>query len=165
MRYCGKCGAQVSEKALYCEMCAGKLVETQEIKTQDSPPATNNKPAQDKPEIEELDLTALDKDAAGDKNIQNDTNKNNIDTPQPTAGVDQDKPKHGENIININEILESEDKVEIDNSIKREVLADDEELSKVCPMCGEGMQLNKKLLENVPVMVKCLKCGNETKIW
>jgi predicted RNA-binding Zn-ribbon protein involved in translation (DUF1610 family) len=172
MRFCGKCGAQISEKAIYCEMCGVKLIDTSgaEIPNINQEPSIQDKSTE---EIEELDLTKLDPNA--DEKLK-------IDTPTPDSvditvdttkeelqatdkSNEDDKDKKDKNIINIQEVLESEEKVEADDTIKREVLADEEELYKVCPMCGEEITLSKKLLENTPVMVKCLKCGQETKIW
>jgi predicted RNA-binding Zn-ribbon protein involved in translation (DUF1610 family) len=112
-------------------------------------PTANNK-NENQNNVEEIDLTELD-EKSKDNNGKS-ANDNKIEDKQS-------------NIIDIQDILESEDKVEMDSSIKREVLEDEDELSKICPMCGEDMQINKKLLESTPVMVKCLKCGNETKIW
>ncbi len=113
---------------------------------------------------DELDLTALDERALADQ--ENNLVQNKLE-PQPAttnAELGQEIKKEN-NIINIHEVLESEEKVEMDSTIKREVLVDDQVFSKICPMCGEDMQINKNLLENTPVVVKCLKCGHETKIW
>ena len=177
MRLCGKCGAQISEKAIYCEMCGVKLFEIPNETGKIDIVKENNipEPGKSKPEVEELDLTELDK-------------KMNIESPKPdeirididTTPDDENKDKDSvesvdrkiedgvkkdNNIIDLKEVLESEEKVEMDDKIKREVLADEEEFYKVCPMCGEEITINKKLLENTPVLVKCLKCGQETKIW
>ena len=168
MRICHQCSAQVSEIARFCEMCGMKLTEVSspdktaedsEAKDQATQPATANEGTE--PEVEELDLTALDKKAKTDPKSVPDTTGTN---PEPK----EEKPgsaKGADNVIDLKEILESDEKKELDSSIKREVLADDEVFFKVCPMCGEELQINKNLLENTPVMVKCLKCGNETKIW
>jgi predicted RNA-binding Zn-ribbon protein involved in translation (DUF1610 family) len=173
MRFCGKCGAQVSEKAIYCEMCGVKLIDTSGAETSHGTPEQFGQDQNDE-EIEELDLTKLDANI-DDKlkidtptpdsvDIQVDTTKEGSDTSkEDEKQVDQDEKD--KKIINLQEVLESEEKVEADDSIKREVLADEDELSKVCPMCGEEITLSKKLLENTPVIVKCLKCGQETKIW
>ena len=142
MKYCELCGVQVSESAKFCSQCGGKLSDS--MATAKEPQSAEGKDVQQKkevkePEIEELDLTKLDKQAK--------------------------EPAKAENIINLQDILETDEKVELDSTIKREVLADDELFSKICPMCGEDMQINIKLLENTPVKIKCLKCGNETTIW
>ena len=159
MRFCKSCGESVSETAKFCEHCGIKLNETEEGGASVKSPKKLNE--NEKAEVDELDLTALDKKVAEGQIHGEQTNENGKKDEKPT-GV---KTKQSNNIINLNEVLESEEKVEMDNSIKREVLADDEVFSKICPMCGEEMQLNKQLLENTPVVVKCLKCGNETKIW
>ena len=164
MPFCGQCGAKTSENAKFCEQCGMRLrtghTSNGTIEKNENVPdadTTMGKSGEDKnneqpaDNIEELDLTSLDE---------------KVTKEQPGAGKTENaKLQKNDNIINLNEILESEKKVEMDDSIKREVLADDEVLSKICPMCGEEMQLNKQLMENAPVMVKCLKCGNETKIW
>jgi predicted RNA-binding Zn-ribbon protein involved in translation (DUF1610 family) len=130
-----------------------------ESKDQATPPATTGERAE--PEVEELDLTALDDEAKTDPgSVQETTGTDSKPKEQKTESA-----KGADNVIDLKEILESDEKKELDNSIKREVLADDEEFFKVCPMCGEEMNINKNLLENTPVLVKCLKCGNETKIW
>lgn len=176
MRYCDQCGGKVSDTAKFCEQCGGKLSEitditpsipevkidvikeeTNETEPTDSTQATTDK-TEDVGEVEELDLTALDKKVTD----QSPTDQQASNKPEPAEP--KPIPKQN-NVINLQDVLESEEKVEADDSIKREVLADDEVFSKVCPMCGEDMQLNKQLLENAPVMIKCLKCGNETKIW
>lgn len=161
MRLCDSCGAQVSETAKFCEQCGMKLKEPEPVGS----------------EAEELDLTALDEKAKSDssaaesqQNIDSSTtpaNQGNAKPESKEAGNDSEKtPKaKADNIINLNEILESEEKVELDNTIKREALADEDVFSKICPMCGEDLQINKQLLENTPVVIKCLKCGNETKVW
>lgn len=184
MQYCGQCGAEVSESAKFCEQCGIRLPEIPkttsnstlpEVKIDvvkepvpEQPTEPTGEQAQDKttaePEgevgVEELDLTALDKKVTE----QPPTEKPATTTPEQKP-EQQPESKKPENIINLQDVLESEEKVEADDSIKREVLADDEVLTKVCPMCGEDLQLNKKLLENAPVLVKCLKCGNDTKVW
>ena len=175
MRFCGKCGAQISEKAIYCEMCGVKLFEYSQQYNKKIDDKVAGKQETPEQEIEELDLTNLNKDM-------------NITTPTPdTVNIDLDTTSNIENkiknqskktkmnnekvdnpekkMIDLKEVLEAEEKTEMDDSIKREVLTDEEELTKVCPMCGEEMTINKKLLENTPVLVKCLKCGQETKIW
>ena len=155
MRFCEQCGGQVSDIARFCEQCGAKLRQAEtpndNITPQDSSPDTGREnQAKDstmpEPEVEELDLTKLDDKVKDEKTTEK-------------------QPKKADNIIDLKDILESDEKVEADESIKREALADDEVFYKVCPMCGEEMNLNKQLLENTPVMVKCLKCGNETKIW
>jgi predicted RNA-binding Zn-ribbon protein involved in translation (DUF1610 family) len=169
MQFCDKCGAKLSDDAKFCAQCGVKLkVEELGLQTnEENAGATDSETSIDNEaksgddtsdDIEELDLTGLDANTVKSKE-QPVTINTNEDDKQPQ------KQKHNDNIIDINEILESEKKVEMDDSIKREVLADDEVLSKICPMCGEEMQLNKQLLENTPVIVKCLHCGNETKIW
>jgi predicted RNA-binding Zn-ribbon protein involved in translation (DUF1610 family) len=142
MKYCEHCGAQIPESAKFCSQCGSELGESvvPENEPQEEAVKKNQQKKEVKePEIEELDLTTLDKQVK--------------------------EPTKAENIINIQDILETDEKVEVDNTIKREVLKDDELFSKICPMCGEDMQINIKLLENKPVKVKCLKCGNETTIW
>jgi predicted RNA-binding Zn-ribbon protein involved in translation (DUF1610 family) len=128
-------------------------------------------------ETEELDLTKLDEKVKSDssaaeskQNIDSSTTPGNQGNAKPESkeadnGSEKTPIAKADNIINLNEILESEEKVELDNTIKREALADEDVFSKICPMCGEDMQINKQLLENTPVVVKCLKCGNETKVW
>jgi predicted RNA-binding Zn-ribbon protein involved in translation (DUF1610 family) len=184
MPICERCGAKVSENARFCEQCGLKLNEAA-IKTPEPEHACQDKIVKDnstvehpeqpkeiaEPEIEELDLTTLDKKAKSGE--VPDEQPPSTGATEPQAGgtpagdhVPAEEPsKKSDNIINLGEILESEEKKELDTSIKREVLADDEVFSKICPMCGEEMQINKQLLANTPVLVKCLKCGNETKIW
>ena len=186
MRICQSCGTKVAETAKFCDQCGIKLIETQNNNTdqisqnkteidnsdQKSPDQTKKK---GKLDLGELDLTALDKKAVegkiSEEHLQDIDDKNKEiaqkdDASEKVKKIREKIPKQSDNIINLNEVLESDEKVELDNSsIKREVLADDEVLSKICPMCGEELQLNKQLLENTPVIVKCLKCGNETKIW
>ena len=174
MRLCNKCGATVSEVARFCEICGEKLTDIVEQ------PKTPGGTETDSNKIEELDLTALDKKAANNliqdaqdqkkENLPREQKPDTTPTQAPSATAPNQQPQadknsQNRNIIDLKDILESDEKVEMDNTIKREALADDEVLSKICPMCGEDMQLNKNLLENTPVMVKCLKCGNETKIW
>ncbi len=191
MRNCGQCGAQVSDLAKFCDQCGSKLgtpsstefspttptpdvnidITNKAVPEPSAAPAHEPESAAAEPgdEIEELDLTALDKkissaSSAGDHQEPKTTTKNK-DNPTTSESKHTVEPRQNNNIIDLKEVLESEEKVEADDSIKREVLADDEVFSKVCPMCGEELQLNKQLMENTPVMVKCLKCGNETKIW
>ena len=168
MRICHQCSAQVSEVARFCEMCGKKLTEAPspnkpaedlEAKDQAIQPASTDISV--KPEVEELDLTALDNKAKTDPGSLPDTTEPDPETKEQKS----ESAKGADNVIDLKEILESDEKKELDSSIKREVLADDEVFFKVCPMCGEEMNINKNLLENTPVMVKCLKCGNETKIW
>lgn len=168
MRICHQCSAQVSEVARFCEMCGTKLADIptpdkiagdSDAKDQVTPPTTANESVE--PEVEELDLTALDNKAKTDL-------ESVPDNTETDSKPKEHKPKYAkgsDNVIDLKEILESDEKKELDSSIKREVLADDEVFFKVCPMCGEELQINKNLLENTPVKVKCLKCGNETKIW
>ncbi len=183
MRHCGRCGASVSETAKFCEECGEHLGDVgahgavpsavpgaqDTSKDVDVTPTPIDKHAEEKDaDFEELDLTNLDKKAKGETGGGSDQAQkpSQAQTPGPEAKPPQDKPpEKAGNIIDIQDILESEEKVEADNSIKREVLADEEIFSKICPMCGEDMQISKQLLENTPVVVKCLKCGNETKIW
>lgn len=170
MPFCKQCGANVSETAKFCEKCGTKLkAGEQKPTTKDQGSTAASVPKTEKPDqatgskgegkgegadTEELDLTALDKKVREGQ------------TPDSEAHEQkQAPPKQPDNIINLNEILESDEKKELDSSIKREVLADDEVFSKICPMCGEEMNINKQLLGSTPVLVKCLKCGNETKIW
>ncbi len=166
MRTCPRCGGKVSDIAKFCEQCGVNLDEqptdgSLQPKEEQAPEEVqeniefSEKTTENtKSDVEELDLTALDK-----KVVEGELSKK-----EAQESV-QDKPKAGDNIIDLKDVLESEEKVEMDSSIKREVLADEEVFSKICPMCGEEMQINKKLLEDTPVMVKCLKCGHETKIW
>ena len=63
------------------------------------------------------------------------------------------------------DLSELDEKVKGNVKINRNIVDNDEVFSKICPMCGEDMQINKNLLENTPVVVKCIKCGHETKIW
>jgi hypothetical protein len=177
MRFCGKCGAQISEKAIYCEMCGIKLIDIPNETSNKDTAKENNLPEPDKStsEIEELDLTKLDKKMNMestkpdeiridiDTTSEDDSNKN--EEGKAGEGKIEDGTKKKKNIIDLKDVLESEEKVEMDDKIRREVLADEEEFYKVCPMCGEEITINKKLLENTPVLVKCLKCGQETKIW
>lgn len=161
MGLCHSCGAQISETAKFCEQCGMKLKEPEPVGS----------------ETEELDLTKLDEkaksdssDAESEQNIDPSTKPGNQGNAKPVPkeadnGSEKTPITKADNIINLNEILESEEKVELDNTIKREALADEDVFSKICPMCGEDMQINKQLLENTPVVVKCLKCGNETKVW
>jgi predicted RNA-binding Zn-ribbon protein involved in translation (DUF1610 family) len=160
-------------------MCGVKLEDINQSLAKELSEVVNDKALSgESKEVEELDLTQLDKEALSEPGP--DKSEQNIgDTPQSTQPpASEQEPKPGstqepkndstsknENIIDIKDILESEEKVEMDSSIKREALADDEIFSKICPMCGEDMQLNKQLLASTPVLVKCLKCGNETKIW
>jgi len=176
MPVCKQCGAEVSNTAKFCEQCGTKLKPGELKPTQDKKNSTAAEtPKTDKPDqatgsegagkgedadAEELDLTALDKKVREGK-----TPDSEAQAPPQTKQPKQETPKKADNIINLNEILESEEKKELDSSIKREVLADDEVFSKICPMCGEELQINKQLLRSTPVLVKCLKCGNETKIW
>ena len=161
MRYCGQCGATISETAIFCERCGVKLIDIKPKPEKDVQHNSNTDPMEAEPEIEELDLTKLDKDAMEKHGPET---KNAPTTSAKKSGEPQ-TAKQGDNIINLNDILESEEKVEADDSIKREVLADDEIFTKICPMCGEEMEISSKLLANKPVMVKCLKCGQDTKIW
>jgi len=162
MRNCKQCGAEVSDKARFCEMCGSRL----DLPSDLAPPDRDGADG----DVEELDLTGLDKEVT--KTPSKDT-KSSVPSPErPQAKPDakpkpeqKPKPKQGGNIIDLKDVLESEEKIEADDSIKREVLADDEVLTKICPMCGEEIQLNSALIQNTPVLVKCLKCGNETKIW
>ena len=181
MRSCGRCGTEVSETAKFCEQCGIKLSDLEAQETQPSSVEPVNAPdvvtSVDEPEqgsetgnsVEELDLTKLD-EAAKDQ-TQNTTVDENIPQSPDTGGKNasltesETKPDNDKKIIDLKEILESEEKVEMDNKIRRKVLDDDEVFYKVCPMCGEELSINKKLLENTPVMVKCLKCGHDTKIW
>jgi len=176
MPFCEQCGAEVSNTAKFCEQCGTKLKTGEQEPPQDSTKSSAvEAPKTDKTdqatgsesagkgedaEGEELDLTALDKKVREGK-----TPNSEAQAPPQPQQAKQESPKKADNIINLNEILESDEKKELDSSIKREVLADDEVFSKICPMCGEEMQINKQLLGSTPVLVKCLKCGNETKIW
>lgn len=164
MRYCEQCGGSISETAKFCEHCGFKFEEhkNDEIKQKSTtqPDQEQMDTQDDKVELEELDLTVLDENAAQGNVDTTDTGK----IKEPEKKVGQEK-KSNSNIIDLKDILEKEEKVEVDDGIKREVLADDEIFSKVCPMCGEEMEISKQLVDNAPIMVKCLKCGNETKIW
>jgi RNA polymerase subunit RPABC4/transcription elongation factor Spt4 len=167
MSFCHECGATVSDGAKFCEQCGTKLNPPadalQKPDEKSTTPSKETQPKQtDENNVEEIDLTEMDKKAAA--GLDNDSKTPTANSQSPNKNKPE-QPKKADNIINLNDILESEEKVEIDNSIKREALADDEIFSKICPMCGEDMQLNKQLLASTPVMVKCLKCGNETKIW
>jgi predicted RNA-binding Zn-ribbon protein involved in translation (DUF1610 family) len=172
MRYCEQCGAKVSETAKFCDSCGAKLVT---IKTDDQAHIDIKKPGQKKDQpnqagdMDELDLSALDKKAGAASKPEKGTSSSSAAQKDHDDKTSKQKsgqePKSGKNIIDLKEILEQEEKVEMDDSIKREVLTDDEVLSKICPMCGEDMQISNKLLENTPALIKCLKCGNVTKIW
>lgn len=156
MRFCHKCGANVTDNAIFCEQCGIKLGSPAE----NAPNSTDNN--DDPNNIEEIDLTELDKKTNDAQNKPTNSNQNDNSSHDPEKTK---KQNNEDNIINIQDILESDDKVEMDSSIKRKALADEEDFSKICPMCGEDLQINKSLLENTPVLIKCLKCGNETKIW
>jgi hypothetical protein len=157
MRTCGKCGGHISDIARFCEHCGVKLEDAgKNFIDIDASDANSTQPMKSVKEgdIEELDLTELDKKTVN-KNGQKDTGKKSTSS----------KGRSNDSIIDLQDILEKDEKVTMDDSIKREVLADDEILTKVCPMCGEAMDINRKVMESGPILVKCLKCGNETKVW
>ena len=112
--------------------------------------------------VEELDLTKLDASVTDQPGV---TRQNGEATEESSGCTSDQSPDNDKKIIDLKEILESDDKVEMDSKTRREVLAEDEVFYKICPMCGEELSINKKLLENTPVVVKCLKCGHDTKIW
>ena len=176
MRLCGKCGAEVSEIAKFCEQCGIKLNDLEPKDTTSSmddsgkPQTLGDEPvspAQDSENdtgIEELDLTKLDV-SVNARDRPGETGKNDQAADKNSGCTQDQNPDNDKKIIDLKEILESDDKVEMDSKTRREVLAEDEVFYKICPMCGEELSINKKLLENTPVIVKCLKCGHDTKIW